>query len=479
MGSSSSLEFIGFALIVVVVYQLIRSALWRQLVLLTASCWFLSTFSHDYRAYIPFILFLSFGYLGLYMIKRAPTRAFLLVVTATVVLFVWLKKYSFVPAATFLPFPYLTVGLSYILFRILHLMIDSHDGLLKKPISPFQYLVYVINFTTLVSGPIQKYPEFRSMVEATGSVRPGLPTIGVAVERIVRGLFKAHVLASISSDLQASALAQLSRGVDAPGHLLPGVLAFACYPLFLYCNFSGYIDIVIGIASLLGITLPENFNRPFFSDSFIGFWNRWHITLSEWLKTYIFNPLLMALMRKYPARRMEPFWAVLAFFVTFFLVGVWHGTTAAFLFFGFLQGFTVSANKLYQILMTKWLGRKAYQSVSSNPYYVAVARGLTFTWFTFTLLWFWSNWNQIVSVFSVLGFKDLAEVWLAILIGSTLILAVWEALRVFFLSIQWKGNPFLYSRYWRTAWNTALLMIVLALGLLWNKPPPEMVYKAF
>jgi D-alanyl-lipoteichoic acid acyltransferase DltB (MBOAT superfamily) len=125
------------------------------------------------------------------------------------------------------------------------------------------------------------------MIETQGSVRPGLPAIGGAIERIVRGVFKTNVLALILSDLHASALAQLARGGDGHGYLMPGILAFGSYPLFLYCNFSGYIDIVIGIASLLGITLPENFNRPFSSDSFIGFWSRWHITLSQWLKTYV------------------------------------------------------------------------------------------------------------------------------------------------------------------------------------------------
>jgi D-alanyl-lipoteichoic acid acyltransferase DltB (MBOAT superfamily) len=475
---SSSFEFIAFAFIVVIIYQLFCSPLWRQLVLLTASCWFLSTFTHDYRAYIPFIAFLLIVYVCLQIVHRAPERAFAFVITATIMLFVWLKKYSFVPLSMTLPFPYLTVGLSYILFRVLHLMIDSHYGQMKDPISPFHYLLYTINFTTLVSGPIQKYPEFKAMIEAPGSTRPGLPEIGAAVERIVTGVFKTNVLALILSDLQASALAQLARGADGHGYLIPGVLAFASYPLFLYCNFSGYIDIVIGIARLLGITLPENFNRPFSSDSFIGLWGRWHITLSEWLKTYVYNPLLMLLMRRYSAPNLEPFWAVLAFFVTFFLVGVWHGQTAAFLFFGFLQGFAVSVNKLYQILMTKWLGRTAYQSLSSNPHYVAVARGLTFTSFTFTLIWFWSDWNQIRSLFWILGWS-LVEIWVAILIGSTLILALWEALRAIFLSIKWQGNPIVYTRYWRTAWNTGLLVIVFGVGLLSSKPPPEMVYKAF
>jgi D-alanyl-lipoteichoic acid acyltransferase DltB (MBOAT superfamily) len=474
---SSSVQFLEFALAVVLLYQLFTSVLWRKLVLLGASGWFLSTFTHDYRAFLPFAAFLALGYAGLRLVKKQTAGAFLLVLAATILLFVWLKKYSFFPTAAFLPFPYLTVGLSYILFRILHLMIDTHGGLIEEKITPLQYLVYTVNFTTLVSGPIQKYPEFNSMVERPGSTRPGMASIGVAVERIVVGFFKTNALALVLSDTQHSAIAQITRGSGA--HLLAGVLTFASYPLFLYCNFSGYIDIVIGISSLLGITLPENFNRPFSSDSFIGFWSRWHITLSEWLKTYVYTPLLMTLMRRYPALSLEPVWAVLAFFVTFFLIGVWHGQTAAFLFFGFLQGLGVSMNKLYQILITRWLGRKRYRALSSNSFYVTLSRGLTFTWFTFTLLWFWSNWGQIGQLFSALGWLGSGEVWLSIFAGSTVILALWETLREALLAIRWQGIPFLHSRYWRTAWDTALVVITLAVILLSNQPAPEIVYKTF
>jgi D-alanyl-lipoteichoic acid acyltransferase DltB (MBOAT superfamily) len=473
----SSFQFLEFALAVVVVYQLFSSPLWRQIVLLAASCWFLGTFTQDYRAIVPFAAFLALGYLGLQLVKKQPARAGALVLIPTILLFVWLKKYSFFPASAFLPFPYLTVGLSYILFRILHLLIDTHAGLLDERINPLRYLVYTINFTTLVSGPIQKYPEFIGMVSKPGSTRPGLAAIGTAVERIVIGFFKTHVLALLLSNAQHSALAQMVRGGSEI--LTSGVLTFVTYPLFLYCNFSGYIDIVIGIGGLLGITLPENFNRPFSSDSFIGFWSRWHITLSEWLKTYVYTPLLMLLMRSYPAPSLEPAWAVLAFFVTFFLIGVWHGQTAAFLFFGFLQGLCVSMNKLWQILMARWLGRKRYRTLSSGPFYVALSRGLTFTWFTFTLLWFWSNWRQIGGLFGSLGWMGAIQVWLIIWASSAVVLAVWEALRNALLAIRWQGIPFLHSRYWRTAWDTGLVVITLAVILLSNQPAPEIVYKTF
>jgi len=474
---SSSFQFLEFALAVVVIYQLFNAPLWRQIVLLAASCWFLGTFTQDYRALLPLAAFLAFGYLGLHLVKRRPARAFTLVLASTILIFVWLKRYSLVPASAFLPFPYLTVGLSYILFRILHLLIDTHEGLVEDRINPLQYLVYTINFTTLVSGPIQKYPEFIGMVTKPGGTRPGVAAIGIALERIVVGFFKTNALALLLSNAQHSALAQFIRGGSE--HLISGVLAFVTYPLFLYCNFSGYIDIVIGIGGLLGITLPENFNRPFSSDSFIGFWSRWHITLSDWLKTYVYTPLLMTLMRRYPAASLEPVWGVFAFFVTFFLIGVWHGQTAAFLFFGFLQGLGVSMNKLYQIVMANWLGRKRYKTLSADPFYVTMARGLTFTWFTFTLLWFWSSWARIGGLFSALGWTGAIQTWLIIFAGATIILLVFEGLREALLAIRWQGIPFLHSRYWRTAWDTGLVVITLAVILLSNQPAPEIVYKTF
>ena len=114
----------------------------------------------------------------------------------------------------------------------------------------------------------------------------------------MRGFFKVNVLALLLQTAQENLLSQLAQ--PAP----PAVKAFAVfrlavlYPFFLYANFSGYIDIVIALARLMRVRLPENFDRPFSAASFIDFWSRWHITLSNWLKTYVYNPLLLALMRR-------------------------------------------------------------------------------------------------------------------------------------------------------------------------------------
>jgi D-alanyl-lipoteichoic acid acyltransferase DltB (MBOAT superfamily) len=107
-------------------------------------------------------------------------------------------------------------------------------------------------------------------------------------------------------------LGSLSAQQPFDERVLSTILVAASYPLYLYSNFSGYIDVVIGIARFLRMRLPENFNRPFSSDNFLNFWSRWHITLSEWLKTYVHNPLLLNLMRRYPAPGLQAFWGVLA-----------------------------------------------------------------------------------------------------------------------------------------------------------------------
>jgi D-alanyl-lipoteichoic acid acyltransferase DltB (MBOAT superfamily) len=303
--------------------------------------------------------------------------------------------------------------------------------------------------------------------------------IAEALERITRGIFKTNVLALLLSTLHTRMVESVTASHPMDAELLPGALMFVLFPFFLYCNFSGYIDIVIGVGRLLGVTLPENFARPFASDSAIEFWsNRWHITLSGWLKTYVYNPMLMTLMRRFPSPGLASTWSVSAIFVTFFLIGVWHGQTSEFLFFGFLFGFGVSVNTIYQIVIIRKIGRKRYAALTRNPLYTAIARGLTFTGTAFTLIWFWSNWNQIRVIETALGAKMLIAIWIAIFAGATILLAAWETAYNRMVTAPWNGVPLL-SQCLRTAWSTTLIVVIVAVNLLLNQPAPEIVYKSF
>ncbi len=476
---SASLQFLSYAFTVVLVFNLSGSVAWRQFVLLAASVGFLGFFSFHPLTFVPLAAFLAYGFVSLRLMQAKKTNLYAALLILGIVAFMWLKKYAFIPAALFLHHPYLTLGLSYIFFRALHLIIDARNGDLPPNISLVSYLNYMLNFTTLLSGPIQRYEDFAAMQLAPTPLPLNVLVAGEALERIIVGFFKVNVLSLFLSMVQTSALTSLTPEGSTSTRIVNGILIAAIYPLYLYCNFSGYIDIVIGIARLLRIELPENFNRPFASDNFITFWSRWHITLSTWLKTYVYNPLLMVTMRRWPSPAVAPFLGVFAFFVTFFLIGVWHGQTSVFIFFGVLQGLGVSITKLYQVLMAKWMGRKQYKELARNGLYNIATRGFTFTWFAFTLLWFWSNWKQLGVLAHSFHPREIALVWLLIFVGSSVVLAIWEATRKWLLAFQFEGRPLLLSRYVRTAWNTTLVIISIGTITLLNAPPPDIVYKTF
>ena len=133
------------------------------------------------------------------------------------------------------------------------------------------YLLYTLNFTTFVSGPIQRYDEFARDQFATEPIALGPRVVGLQLERIVRGFFKVNVLAMLLLAMHQDALAQMSQPVPLSLKLSAAFLLAVLYPFFVYANFSGYIDIVIALARLMRVRLPENFDRPFSASSFLGF----------------------------------------------------------------------------------------------------------------------------------------------------------------------------------------------------------------
>ncbi|WP_197413851.1 MBOAT family O-acyltransferase [Terracidiphilus gabretensis] len=400
-------------------------------------------------------------------------------ILAIVFAYVWLKKYTFLPEQSFLHFPYFTLGLSYIFFRVLHLLIESGDGVEKRHVGFGVYLLYTLNFTTFVSGPIQRYDDF-VRDQLTNEPPPlNAAIVGLQLERLVRGFFKVNVLAMFLQAYQQDAILQMGEMMPLNLKLYAAARLFALYPLFLYCNFSGYIDLVIAIARLMRITLPENFNRSFSAACVIDFWSQWHMTLSSWFKSYVYNPLLLALMRRISSLTIEPFLGVFCFFVTFFLVGIWHGRTSQFVIYGLLTGLGVSVNKLWQVALTQAMGRKSYKNLAKNPAYRAFGRGLNFSWFAFTLIWFWGDSKEIHGIFAALSPALWLGVWAAIWLSATILLALWEITRAALLSLKTSDGPMLTSRYARVVYASALGLAALFFTALLSQPAPGIVYKAF
>lgn len=476
---TASFQFVLYGLAAALLSNLGRSRVWRSIVLSVASVAFLALLDRNPVHFIPLAGFLVVGYAAVFLVQRGLLKGLTLSVLVVILAYIWLKKYTVLPEATFLHSFYFTVGLSYIFFRVLHLIIESGESHHKPRIGLGAYLLYTLNFTTLVSGPIQRYDEFARDQFAEQPIPLGITVIGLQLERIIRGFFKVNVLAMLLNYAREDAVFQLTHPMPMPFKIYAAFRLAIIYPFFLYANFSGYIDIVIAIARLMRVRLPENFDRPFAAASVLEFWNKWHMTLSNWLKTYVYNPLLIALMRRFQSPAVVPYLGVFCFFVTFFLIGVWHGRTSEFIVFGLLTGGGMSINKLWQIWLGKTLGRKGYRKLAQRPVYIAFSRGLNFAWFAFTLFWFFGSWSQLGQIFNALSPINWALVALAVWVSATVVLAFWEWVRALLLSIRTTEGPVLLSRYARTAYASALCLAAFVLTILLNQPAPAIVYKAF
>ncbi|MDQ6941166.1 MAG: hypothetical protein M3169_01465, partial [Candidatus Eremiobacteraeota bacterium] len=386
-----SYEFLGFAAAVAAAINLSSASLWRRAVLLVANLLFIVTFTRDPAQLAPFAALLLLGFAGMKLLERRKSRALLWTVLGVVlIVFCALKRYTFVPGALTLPFVYFTVGMSYVFFRVLHLVIDAYQEALPERVGFLSYANYTLNFTALVSGPIQFYRDYRRN-ESVEPSRLDAAAASHGAKRIIIGFFKVSALSPLLLYAHGHAVIALSVASPLGERVVDASVATAAFPLFLYFNFSGYTDVVIGVARFLRFELPENFNKPFSARGFIDFWGRWHMTLSNWMKTYVYSPLLLGLMRRYPSRSVEPLLGTIAYFVAFFSIGLWHGQTSMFVCFGVLLGLGVSINKLYQTLMIARLGRPGYRALTSQPLYAAGSCGLTLTYFAFATLWFWSS----------------------------------------------------------------------------------------
>jgi D-alanyl-lipoteichoic acid acyltransferase DltB (MBOAT superfamily) len=204
--------------------------------------------------------------------------------------------------------------------------------------------------------------------------------------RAANGFLKILLIGSFFLDMQRQFSFFFSSS-GSPIRFLALLGFFYCFPLYLYFNFSGYCDVVIGMARWAGFSIPENFDRPWLSRDMIEMWNRWHITLSQWLRDYVYQPLYKSLISG-PFRNHLSFSQYMSIFVTFFLVGIWHGTTLNYLLFGLLQGLGMAFSMLYRDVCKKYMGKERYKSYYNNKWVTNVERFVTLNFWCFTFLFF-------------------------------------------------------------------------------------------
>ena len=387
-----SFGFLLFALMAILLLRAISSPRSKPLQIALLNAIFFASFLRYPADMLPVLFMLLLGYGCIQLAGRKPSRALLtLLIVAVILLFAWLRHYTLV--AHFLPAapPLMAIGLSYILFRIIHLIVDVAQGLRSAP-SLLSYCNYCLFFPTFLSGPIERYEHFEADMR-----RPheplAVPQLHHALGRILLGLMMLVVVSAYAST--ALDFIQTTHSLATPDHHawiktseLFALTSFAAF-VKMYTNFAGSMHIVIGLAALAGFTLPENFNKPYLAKNFLDFWARWHITLSEWIKYYLFNPLLAALTRRFPSRRATTTIGAIAFFTSFFVIGIWHGTIIGFAVFGVMLGFAATVNKLWQQLLANLLGKPRYKSLIQRNWYFQLSRGMTLAYIALALATWW------------------------------------------------------------------------------------------
>lgn len=274
------------------------------------------------------------------------------------------------------------VGFSYVAFRLIHTLRDKQTGILPA-LTLREYMTYVIFFPAFTAGPIDRAERFVEDYRALPTLnRLDANRFTLGTTRIMIGLLKKFVIA----DTLALGMALNPVNVGQVDSTLGMWVLLYGYALRLYLDFSGYTDIAIGIGILYGITLPENFSRPYLRTTITSFWQSWHMTLSNWARFYIFSPMSRWLLTRKP--KPSPTVIVLATQVaTMVVIGLWHGVTLNFLIWGLWHGIGLFVHKQWSDRTRKW-----YRALNDKPtqkrLWTAFSWLLTFHYVVLGWVWF-------------------------------------------------------------------------------------------
>jgi D-alanyl-lipoteichoic acid acyltransferase DltB (MBOAT superfamily) len=424
-------------------------------VLVAANLFFLARFSLIYLA-LPVAASADFLVgLGLGRTQRRSRRRLLLGVSLAINLGL-LAGLKLVPLLTAGRFAWLfTLSLSFYCFQSLTYTIDLYFGEMQPTRSYLAYLGAALFFPSMTAGPIPRTRKLLEQFARPFSFSAG--DGGTAMLLIGIGLVKKLLIA----DYLANNL--VGRVFDTPSlyssvEILIGVYGYA---LQLFFDFSGYTDIAMGAALLLGIQLPENFRRPYLAVNVAEFWRRWHITFSEWLRDYLFDVL--------PKRRKFPVLSYsYAFLITFTLGGLWHGISWNFLIWGVLHGLALG-------VVFAW---KRVRKIPSPAWWAKLLGGLiTFNFVCFTWIFFRaSSLEGAMSILRGLGALTWgAENLTPLVVGVLVLAAVIHCFppRWFEVSAGWAAR----APFW--AQGLAMAAVILLIQTLAGRGSAPFVYGNF
>lgn len=231
------------------------------------------------------------------------------------------------------------IGISYMSFKTIQIMLEISDGLIKEKITVKDYLQFLLFFPTVSAGPIDRSRRFLKEINEVMPRKEYLELAGDGVYRIVLGLLYKIVLSTY--------VYQMLLALNNTGTVVYSIKYMYLYTLYLFFDFAGYSLMAVGSSNILGIQTPMNFNKPFLSVDIKDFWTRWHISLSTWLRDFVFSRVLMQVIRKkWFKNRLHN--ATYAYIINMLVMGFWHGLSVSYIVYGFYHGVLMAGFEVYQ-----------------------------------------------------------------------------------------------------------------------------------
>lgn len=337
-----SFEFATFLLIVFLLYWTVfrKSARSQNILLTTASLFFYGWADWRFLFLLAFSVLFNF-YTGNALYRSATkARQYLLYLGLTVNLgiLVYFKYFNFFyesflrffdayqPGAGFSALNViLPLGISFFTLQTIGYLVDLYNEELPPAPGLLSFATYITYFPKMTAGPIEPAKDFLPRIAARREFKRPMAVDGL--RQILWGSFTKLVIANNCATFTAPIFEQCDR---LPGSTL--LLGSFFYLFQVYCDFSGYSNLAIGISKLFGIDLMRNFAAPFFSTNIRQYWRKWHISLSSWMMHYVFTPV------SFTMRRFRKAGLIISIIITFLIIGLWHGANWSFIVFGLLNG---------------------------------------------------------------------------------------------------------------------------------------------
>lgn len=331
--------------------------------------------------------------LGSNSLQLAEFVAFVLFETLVVYFFLFFRRrcsseliYFIVLAISFGPFLFVRLsafsvffqsiigftGISYMCFKIWQIIFEIHDGKIDK-LNIVDFLSFLLFIPSFSVGPIARYQDFKDSYDSPNLEKYFEEYFSNGIKKVLIGAFYKFALAYL---IYKYVIGAIPEGVNAWNVLL----YMYAYTVYLFFDFAGYSNMAVGFGMVMGVKLPENFNKPFLARNIKEFWNRWHMSLSSWFNDYVFGRFVLNNIRNGLFKSTKTASRV-AYIFTMLVMGLWHGFSLHYVIYGLYEGILL-------VITDYWLKTKVFKRFKKKKYYSIVSRVICFQFISFGMLLF-------------------------------------------------------------------------------------------